>query len=137
MFCLDALGESLTLVTMRWRLRSRNWTWLLVIPLAVALLVAVVVVRRPAQAASSEYQQQLQALEQVWNEGRLARQFLHSKQLLSPENCSKIYRATVASKFPWEGSDLVEIGQKVFDQGCLGRGEAAPPEILGEQPRGV
>jgi len=137
MFCLDALGQSTTLVNMRWRFTSRMLSRLLMAALAVVLVVAVVAARRPAQAASSEYQQQLQALEQVWDQGRLARRFLQSKRLLDPQNCSKMYRATVASKFRWESRELVEIGQKVFDQGCLARGESAPSEILGGPRQGV
>jgi hypothetical protein len=125
-----------------WRLRARTWgsvaaiAMLLVV--AVFALFALFAVRRPAQAASSEYQQQLQALERVWTEGKQARKLLRSKNLHTDEpTCSKMYRATVASKFQWENQDLVAIGQEFFNQGCFGVGKPAPPELLAEQRNGL
>jgi len=121
-------------------MRARTWGSVAVI---AALLVVVgyaaseFLVRRSAKADTSQYQQQLQALELVWTEGRQARALLQSKDLHTDEpRCSRMYRATVASQFPWENKDLVAMGQEFFNQGCRGNGKPAQPELLTARDNG-
>jgi hypothetical protein len=102
----------------------------------VALLLVAVALAgcERSQRETDEYKEQLQALERVWNEGKDARELLQSKQLAPDKRrCSKMYRATVASEYPWNDKDLVELGEEVFDQGCFGIGSSATPELLVEQ----
>jgi hypothetical protein len=59
--------------------------------------------------------------------------FLRSKDLPRNEaNCSRIYRATVASKFQSENKDLIEAGRLVFNKGCDDSKDEheAPPDVL-------
>lgn len=108
----------------------------------VVLLVAGFVVfdlRRPARAEDDEYKRQLTALERVWVMGRQAGELLDSKRLDRTEpNCSRMYRATVASRFPWENKDLVEMGRLVFNRGCdPDQEKSAPSDVLVRQPSGL
>jgi hypothetical protein len=141
-FRIDAFGPAATLLNMpwSWRMQARRWGS----AVAIAVLLAVVAIavlsmssfRRPAQADSSAYQQQLQALERAWNEGAQARLLLRSKKLpTNAQECSKMYRATEASKFEWDNEDLVAAGQDFFNQGCFGVGDRAPAELLAASNR--
>ena len=136
MFCLDGFDPPRTLVPMRRPLLTEPPGWIVAAVVVVVLIAAVIFVfglRRPARAEDDEYKRQLRALELVWSRGKLAGVFLRSKDLPRNEaNCSRIYRATVASKFPSENKDLIETGRLVFNKGCDDSNDEheAPPDVL-------
>jgi hypothetical protein len=109
--------------------------WVVPAVVVVVLIAAVlfVVGRRPARAEDDEYKRQLTALELVWSKGIQAGRFLESKKLPTDEaHCSRIYRATVASKFHWDNKDFKEAGRLVFVKGCdlNGKDHEAPTDLL-------
>jgi hypothetical protein len=142
MFCLDGFDQARTLANMSRPFLTEPPRWAVVVVVAVVLLVVGFVVfdlRRPARAEDDDYKRQLTALERVWVMGRQAGEFLESKRLARTEaNCSRLYRATMASRFPWENKDLVEMGRLVFNRGCdRDPEESAPSDVLLQQPSGL
>lgn len=111
--------------------RTSVWPWAFGAAIAVLLGVVLFAGCTRTRAVVDEYEQQLQALEQTWVQGTRAREFLASKALRNDRpRCSRMYRATVASKYRWDDKDLVAVGEEIFDQGCLGDGKPASAELL-------
>lgn len=108
--------------------------WIVAAVVVVVLIAAVIFVfglRRPARAEDDEFKRQLTALEVVWSKGKQAGAFLKSKGLPTDEaHCSRIYRATVASRFQWDNKDFIETGRLVFNKGCDLTKDEAPSDLL-------
>ena len=139
MFYLDGFSQPGTLVNMRRPLLTEPPSWAVAAVAIVLLIVAGIIVfghRRPARAESDEFKRQLAALELAWVKGKQAGAFLRSKRLARDEaNCSRIYRATVASKFQWDNKDFSEAGRLIFNRGCDDEPEStAPADLLPRQP---